>query len=138
MDRPTRDRRTAGRRRSIEWMGVFPVVLSNLGLGMGCSGVEEPVFEQIQRPFLGLAQSRARVDHLVENWLKPRRARDGTKDPAQCPLLLENVLELTGYLGVVGRHAGHASSLAIPSGLTCTGAVRQCVHHGQARHLWEA
>jgi hypothetical protein len=49
--------------------------------------VKESVLEEPERSVIGVAESSAGLDHLVENRLEPRSAGDGAKDPADRLLL---------------------------------------------------
>jgi hypothetical protein len=68
--------------------------------------VQEFLLEEVERAVIGLAESFAGLDHLVEDRLESLRAGDGPKDAADRALLLARVLEPAGELGVV-RYPGH-------------------------------
>ena len=106
MHRFTRDSRTAGRCGAAEGVRMLPVVFS-LGLAMVCDRVEERPLEEPERPVIGSAESRAGVDHLVENRLQAYGAGDRAKDAADRALLPAHVLELTSELRAIGGHASH-------------------------------
>jgi hypothetical protein len=74
--------------------------------------VEESLLEKPERAVIGVAESPARLDDLVENRLEPRRAGNGAKDAADRLLLRAGVLELTSKLRGVGGRAGHSRSLS--------------------------
>jgi len=64
------------------------------------------VLEEPERSVIGVAESSAGLDDLVENRLEPRSAGNGAKDAADCLLLRTEVFGLTSKLRVaVGRPA---------------------------------
>jgi hypothetical protein len=50
-------------------MWVLSVVFGTLRLAVVCDGVQEPVFEQPERPVIGFAEPLAGLDDFVEHRL---------------------------------------------------------------------
>jgi hypothetical protein len=112
VDGSARNSRATGCRRSIEGVWMLPVVGGSRDRrGLIRDKVEKAVLEQKQRAVLRTAESLRGFDYLVKNWLEPGRASDRTQDPADRPLLLARVLELTCKVRVRGRDAAHGQSL---------------------------
>ena len=112
LDGPSLDGRTAGRRAPIDSMRMIEVVLRPLGLTMVCPHVQDTVLKEPERPMVGLAQSPARLGHLLENRLQPGTPSDRAENAADRVLLLTHVLELMGEVRAVPRAAGHSFSLS--------------------------
>jgi hypothetical protein len=73
--------------------------------------VQETVPKEPERPVVSLAQSPARLGHLLENRLQPGRASDSAENAADRALLLPHVLEFTGEVWGIPRDASHWFSL---------------------------
>jgi hypothetical protein len=101
----------AGRRRAVDGMWMLEVVLRARGLALVRPQVQETVLQQPKRPVVGLAQSPARLGHLLENRLQPGRASDSAENAADRALLLPHVLEFTGEVRAVPDDASHSFSL---------------------------
>jgi hypothetical protein len=67
---------------------------------------EQVVLEQPEGAVSDVAETHTRLDHLVEDRLQPRGARDGAQGAADRALLLVRVLEPPDELGL-GHDAGH-------------------------------
>jgi hypothetical protein len=63
------DGRATGGRHPVERMRMLGVVLDGFGEPW-CGRVEEPVPKEVERTLVGLRQSLAGFDHLVENRLQ--------------------------------------------------------------------
>ena len=112
VDGSARHSRAAGCRRSIEGVRMLPVIGGRRNRrGLIRDKVKQAVLEQKQRAVVGTAESLHGLDYLVENRLKPGRASDRPQDPADRPLLLARVLELTRKVRVRGPDAAHRQRL---------------------------
>ena len=112
VDRLGRDSRSTSRRRSIKWMRMLPVVVSDLALAVMCSRVQESFPEQPQPPVVSFAESPAGFDDLVEHGLEARGADDCMKDSADRAVLLACILELTSEFCAVGSIRRHLCSFS--------------------------
>src|SRR5262249_33022094 len=65
--------------------------------------VEKAVAEQPQAPVRRPAETRRRLDNLVEHRLQPSAARDGPEDAAADDLLLAQPLKLAGEIARAQR-----------------------------------
>ena len=91
---------------------MLPVVGGRRGRrGLIRDKVEKAVLEQEQRAVVATAESLRGFDYLVQNRLEPGRASDRPQDPADRPLLLTRVLELTRDVRIRGCGAAHWKSL---------------------------
>ena len=80
VDGSTLDGRTAGGRRAVHGVRMFRVVLAAAEPRVVRHDVQKSVVKEVERAVFGLAEPLAGADHLVENRLQSRGARDGAQD----------------------------------------------------------
>ena len=101
------DGRAAGSRRSVERMRMRPVVFSTRGLPVMCGDNQELLLQEIERPVIGVAESFAGFDDLVQHRLQPGRTGDSVEDATDRALLLTEIRKLARSVLVVADRAPH-------------------------------